>query len=212
MKVDIRFEDDFYIAANKPSGLMVEPDRFSNPNLKDLVTQYVGKSCKIKTGVGVIHRLDRPVSGIVLFAKTPQALKLMNLLFEDRKIRKFYIAEVEGKLLNSSATLENFIYKDDKNKKAIIVKSESTHNKHCKLKYRVLKTLPFSSVIEIELFTGRFHQIRAQLSHIGNPILGDNKYGAKTQKENIHLHASKLIFVHPFTSQKTEITASVEFS
>ncbi len=212
MRIKTLYEDEYYIAVNKPAGLVVESDRFSNPNLKDLVTEMTGKSCKIKAGVGVIHRLDRLVSGIVLFAKTPQSLKQMNLLFEQRKVKKFYTALVEGIPSPKSQILENFIYKDEKNKKAFIVKSESNNNKPCKLKYKLTKSFANASMLEIELYTGRFHQIRAQLSHIGNPIVGDEKYGAKMPAERILLHASKLIFEHPITHSKVEINCPIEFS
>lgn len=151
----------------------------------------------------VAHRLDKPVSGIVLLAKTSKALERLQKAFRERRMQKTYVALVEGKILDEQATLENYLTQAEFRTR--ISSKEDSQAKLCSLSYKVLERMPFASVVEIDLHTGRYHQIRAQFSHLGHPIVGDVKYGAKhiaNRPSHIALHHQKMEFFHPVTQEK----------
>lgn len=209
----ILFEDDFVIVLNKPSGLMVEPDRNGHPNLLQLVKNYLKPSTQNGEPVYVqhLHRLDRPVSGIVLFTKRRESLRNLSEQFAQRHVRKQYQAITESVPLLSSGTLEHWHRKEKK--KAVVANTEMPYAEVARLSYTTQRS-ERGCLWNIDLYTGRYHQIRAQLSYIGCPILGDAFYGSLSpyQPDAIALHASKLTFRHPRTGAETIIQAPPNFS
>jgi 23S rRNA-/tRNA-specific pseudouridylate synthase len=150
--------------------------------------------------------LDRPTSGIILFAKKPSVLKIMNAQFEKRTVRKYYVALVDGEIPNPSGSLKDYLHKDFFQKKAIISNQKSQENQEVKLNFRKIGLVGHRPLLNIELLTGKYHQIRAQLAYIGCPIAGDTLYGGTAwDKEGIGLHASALQFDHPETKERITI-------
>ena len=200
----ILFEDSFILVVNKPCSLMVEPDRNGHPNLLQQVQKYIRVSIYPDKNVYAqhIHRLDRPVSGIVLFAKQKLVLKNLSEQFAERKVKKYYqaLTEVAPEILKGK--LKNGHRKEKK--KAIIVEVDSPESEKVALDYEVKQVNENKFLWNIELHTGKFHQIRAQLAAAGCPIIGDDLYGSsKTYKpDSIMLHAYKLVFLHPFANEE----------
>lgn len=211
--LSILFEDNYLLAVNKPAGLQTERDRNGNPSVEDLVSGYFKTTYPWKKQLitGVVHRLDRQVSGVLVFAKTPMALKNLNRQFEERTIRKFYLAIVENTLHLQEGELVHWLRKDQANRIAVVSTGRNKQAHQCRLRYRILKTGGGKSLVEIELLTGRYHQIRAQFSAEGSPVLGDEKYGAAPGPVQgmICLHAGRLMIEHPKTGEKLELTAPV---
>jgi 23S rRNA pseudouridine1911/1915/1917 synthase len=151
----------------------------------------------------VAHRLDKPVSGIVLLAKTSKALERMQKAFRERRTQKTYVALLEGVLEKDEGLLEDFLVQGEF--RTYISSEDNPQAKRCRLAYKVLEKMPFSTLVEIDLQTGRYHQIRAQFSHLGHPVVGDVKYGAKhiaNRPSHIALHHQKMAFVHPVTQEQ----------
>jgi len=209
--LEILFEDNHIIVINKRVGDLVQGDKTGDTPLSDLLKEYI----KIKYNkpgnvyLGVVHRLDRPTTGIVIFAKTSKALERLNKMLRDKVIDKTYWAVVKNKPSKEVATLTNYLRKNPKNNKATIFNKETNDTKKAILHYKTLKALDNYYLLEIDLETGRHHQIRAQLSNINCPIKGDLKYGFDRSNKNagIHLHARKISFVHPVTKAPVVITA-----
>ena len=212
--LDILYEDNHIIAVNKRSGDIVQGDETGDTPLSDLVKAYIKEKYQ-KPGevfLGVVHRIDRPVSGIVLFARTSKSLSRLNELFKTKEITKTYWAVVKKKPVSDSGTLTHYHLKDEKTRKARLFDKEVAHSKKCVLHYRWLASSDHYHLLEIQLETGRFHQIRAQLAKIGSPIKGDEKYGFERPNENtrsIHLHARKISFIHPVKNEPIVLTAPV---
>jgi len=212
--LDILYEDNHIIAVNKRSGDIVQGDETGDTPLSDLVKAYIKEKYQ-KPGevfLGVVHRIDRPVSGIVLFARTSKSLSRLNELFKTKEITKTYWAVVKKKPVSDSGTLTHYHLKDEKTRKARLFDKEVAHSKKCVLHYRWLASSDHYHLLEVQLETGRFHQIRAQLAKIGSPIKGDVKYGFERPNENtrsIHLHARKISFIHPVKNEPIELTAPV---
>ena len=212
--LDILYEDNHIIAVNKRSGDIVQGDETGDTPLSDLVKAYIKEKYQ-KPGevfLGVVHRIDRPVSGIVLFARTSKSLSRLNELFKTKEITKTYWAVVKKKPVSDSGTLTHYHLKDEKTRKARLFDKEVAHSKKCVLHYRWLASSDHYHLLEIQLETGRFHQIRAQLAKIGSPIKGDVKYGFERPNENtrsIHLHARKISFIHPVKNEPIVLTAPV---
>jgi len=209
----ILYEDNHILVANKPAGIVTQPtSQDTSKNLEDTLKEYK-KSGNIF--LHAVHRIDRQVSGIVIFAKTSKALSRLNSSMREQKITKIYHALVEGIIgtINDEVVLEHYI-KHDRLEARVSIKQEKDF-KEAILKYKILKIVKNSSFIEISLTTGRYHQIRAQLSFAGFPIVGDKKYGSKTHftYNGIALHSRYLEFVHPVTKEIIKITAdySVEW-
>ena len=207
--LEVLYEDNHIIAVNKKSGDIVQGDKTGDAPLSDFVKAYIKKKYN-KPGevfLGTIHRLDRPTSGIVLYARTSKALSRMNEQFREKQVQKTYWAVVDNSPPNTSGTLENYLQKNQKQNKSYITKNES--GKHALLDYKLLKKLDNFFHLEIRPKTGRHHQIRVQLAHIGSIIKGDLKYGAKRSNKDasIHLLAQKLEFIHPVTKENITITA-----
>ena len=208
--LDVLYEDNHLIAVNKKSGNIVQGDKTGDPPLSDFVKEYIKKKYQ-KPGevfLGTIHRLDRPTSGIVLFARTSKALSRMNEQFRNKEVQKTYWAIVDKAPPNNTGTLDNNLHKNQKQNKSYVTKG--TDGKHAVLDYKLLKKLDNFYHLEIKPKTGRHHQIRVQLAHIGCIIKGDLKYGAKRSNKDasIHLLAQKLEFLHPVKKEAISITAS----
>jgi RluA family pseudouridine synthase len=204
-KESILFEDKFLLIVNKAAGIAVEKISPQIITLEDLVYSHLLLTAK-KPFVGIVHRLDRPTSGIILFAKKPSVLKIMNAQFEKRTVRKYYVALVDGEIPNPSGSLKDYLHKDFFQKKAIISNQKSQENQEVKLNFRKIGLVGHRPLLNIELLTGKYHQIRAQLAYIGCPIAGDTLYGGTAwDKEGIGLHASALQFDHPETKERITI-------
>jgi 23S rRNA pseudouridine1911/1915/1917 synthase len=209
--LQVLFEDNHIIIVNKRAGDITQGDKTGDKPLSDVVKEYV-KDKYNKPGlvfIGTVHRLDRPTSGIVIFARTSKALERLNKMLRDKVIHKTYWALVKNPPKKTSDTLINFLKKDTKKNKSFVYKKEIEGSKNAILHYTVIKKLENYFLIEIDLETGRHHQIRTQLSHIGSAIKGDLKYGfPRSNKDgSISLHARKIKFIHPVSKEEIQITA-----
>ncbi len=207
----ILFEDNHLLIINKKAGELAQGDDTGDVPLIDSIKEYI-KVRDNKPGnvyLGLVHRLDRPTSGILVFAKTSKALTRMNELFKTRDVQKTYWAIVEGKTEKQSERLEHYLKKNQKNNKVTVYTKPTPEAKIAILEYKVLGNLDNYSLLEVDLFTGRSHQIRAQLSYIGHSIKGDLKYGAKRSNPDgsISLHARKISFIHPVKNEEINIIA-----
>ena len=204
-------EDNHIIIINKRAGDIVQGDKTGDKPLSDIVKEYIKEKYNKPGNVflGTVHRLDRPTSGIVIFARTSKALERLNKMLRDKEIKKTYFAVVKGHLTKKANTLTNFLKKNPKNNKSSAFLKEIAGSKKAILHYKVVKELDNYSLLEIDLETGRHHQIRCQLSNIGHPIKGDLKYGFARSNKNgsIHLHARKIAFIHPVSKDQIAITA-----
>jgi 23S rRNA pseudouridine1911/1915/1917 synthase len=213
VELQILFEDNHLLAVNKPSGLLTQGDETGDYSLVDAVNDYLVKKYD-KPGaafVGLIHRIDRPVSGLVLLAKTSKALERMNKLFHDREVQKKYLAVVRDKVLMEEGDLVNFLKKSSERNLVHAHDREVRDSKRAELSYRVKKYGSKQSLLEVMPKTGRPHQIRVQLSHMGHPIVGDVKYGyhQPTDDQSIALHSWKLAFIHPVTKEPMQISCPI---
>ena len=210
--LQVLYEDNHLIIVNKRVGDIVQGDKTGDKPLSDIVKEYI-KDKYNKPGevfLGVVHRLDRPTSGIVVFARTSKALSRMNELFSSRETKKTYWAIVKNKPLKIQDKLVHYLKRNEKNNTSKAHIKEVPDSKIASLDYTIIKELTSYFALEINLHTGRHHQIRAQLSAIGSPIKGDLKYGFDRSNPDggIHLHARKLQFVHPVSKESIEIVAS----
>ena len=210
--LQVLYEDNHLIIVNKRVGDIVQGDKTGDKPLSDIVKEYI-KDKYNKPGevfLGVVHRLDRPTSGIVVFARTSKALSRMNELFSSRETKKTYWAIVKNKPLKIQDKLVHYLKRNEKNNTSKAHIKEVPDSKIASLDYTIIKELTSYFALEINLHTGRHHQIRAQLSAIGSPIKGDLKYGFDRSNPDggIHLHARKLQFVHPVSKENIEIIAS----
>ena len=209
--LQILFEDNHIIIVNKRSGDITQGDKTGDIPLSDVVKAYIKKKHNKEGNVflGVVHRLDRPTSGVIIFARTSKALERLNKMLRDKKINKTYWAVVKNHPKKEKDTLTHFLKKNPKNNKSFVHQKEVDGSKKAVLHYQLLKKLDNYSLLEIDLETGRHHQIRAQLSSIGFPIKGDLKYGFNRSNSDgsIHLHARKIAFVHPVSKEKISIIA-----
>ena len=194
-----------FIAFNKPPGIPVQPDKTKDKALINLAEIYT------KSKLHLIHRIDRPASGILLLAKNKKALAHLNEQFKNRSITKKYLAVVQNKPKQPIGQLQHFLKKNGKTNKSKVVEASTHGAKEANLKYKLIGSIDNYHLLKIELQTGRHHQIRAQLAAIDSPIKGDVKYGFRRSNKDrsIHLHAWKLIFNHPISNEKVEITAPV---
>ena len=209
--IEVLYEDNHIIAVNKKPGDLVQGDKTGDKPLGKFVKDYLREKYNKPGNVfcGVIHRLDRPVSGLVIFAKTGKALSRMNELFREKTIQKTYWAIVENTPQKSEAKLEHYLIKNQqKNKSRAFLKPYEGALKSV-LDYKTLKNLDRYTLLEVYPLTGRHHQIRVQLSTIGSIIKGDLKYGAKRSNKDasICLHAREINFIHPVKKEPIKIIA-----
>ena len=213
--MEVVYEDNHIIIVNKQSGEIVQGDKTGDRPLSDIVKDYIKEKYQKPGAVflGVVHRLDRPVSGLVVFARTSKALTRLNKMFADGQVHKTYWAIVEGEKVRGGEsekvsdewwTLENWIVRNEKQNKSYAYDHEVPHSKRALLRYRVLVHGEHYNLVEVQLMTGRHHQIRCQLSTMGCPIKGDLKYGAKRSNPDgsISLNAHRIEFVHPVSKEK----------
>ena len=210
--LQVLYEDNHLIIINKRPGDIVQGDKTGDIPLSEVVKEYI-KNKYNKPGnvyLGVVHRLDRPTSGIVVFAKTSKALPRLNKLFKDKDAKKTYWAIVKNAPPKQEDTLVHFMKRNTKQNKSYAHFKEVPESKKAILHYRILKKLDNYYLLEIDLETGRHHQIRSQLTAIGCPIKGDLKYGfdRSNKDASIHLHARKLVFEHPVKKENLEIIAN----
>lgn len=210
--IQVIYEDNHLIAINKPSGWLVQGDETGDATAGDWVKEYI-KLRYQKPGavfLGTIHRLDRPVSGVTLFARTSKALERMNRQFQKREIQKTYWAVVNERPKELEDTLEHHLIKNTATNIVKAYTRPQTKSKQAELSYRLLSQVGEHVLLEVKPITGRPHQIRVQLAKIGLPIRGDKKYGSQlyNRDRSIHLHARMLSFTHPVSKKAVRIEAS----
>jgi len=211
--LQVLHEDNHIIIVNKRVGDIVQGDKTGDKPLNEVVKAYL-KEKHNKPGnvyLGVVHRLDRPTSGIVLFSKTSKALPRLNKLFQQKDAKKTYWAVVKNRPPKDQDILVHYLKRNPKQNKSFAHKNEVPDSKKAILEYRILKELDNYFLLEVDLKTGRHHQIRSQLSAIGCPIKGDLKYGFDRSNKDagIHLHARKLEFIHPVKKEPIIVFAEV---
>ncbi|MDE7410222.1 MAG: RNA pseudouridine synthase [Muribaculaceae bacterium] len=203
------YEDNHIIIVRKEAGEIVQGDKTGDTPLSEIVRQYLKEKYNKPGNVfcGVVHRIDRPVSGLVIFAKTSKALARLNEMLKKGEIHKTYWTLVEGKRKDKEAEIESWLQSDGRLNKTRVVEKDSPDAKLSKLRYRVIAEGDRYSLLEVTLLTGRKHQIRAQLSSTGTPIKGDLKYGARRSNPGggISLLARKIEFIHPVSKQPISV-------
>lgn len=207
----VLYEDNHIIIINKAAGEIVQGDKTGDKSLCDTMKAYI-KEKYAKPGnvfIGLPHRLDRPVSGIVVFAKTSKALERLNRMFSEGSVKKIYWALTKGIPVPAEAEIESWILRNEKMNKSFSYPKEVKGSKRAILHYRLAAASQNYNLIEVELKTGRHHQIRCQLSSIGCPIKGDLKYGAQRSNPDgsISLHARYIEFTHPVSKELIAVTA-----
>lgn len=212
-QMQILYEDNHIIVVSKTSGEIVQGDKTGDKTLCDSVKEYI-KEKYAKPGnvfLGIAHRLDRPVSGIVIFAKTSKALSRLNNMFRDGEVHKLYWAITKNMPQKEEDTLTHWIVRNEKQNKSYAYDREKPGSKKAMLHYKVISSTDNYTLLAVNLMTGRHHQIRCQLSAIGCPIKGDLKYGSRRSNNDgsISLHARKVEFVHPVSKQPMCIEAPV---
>lgn len=209
--MEVLYEDNHIIIVNKRSGEIVQGDKTGDTPLSDTVKLWL-KEKHQKPGnvfLGVVHRLDRPVQGLVVFAKTSKALSRLNDMFRTSDVHKTYWAITKNCPAKPEGTLVNWLTRNEKQNKSYAYDSERPGAKRAELQYRVIGHNDRYSLIEVKLLTGRHHQIRCQLAHIGCPIKGDLKYGAERSNPDgsISLLSRRVQFIHPVSKEAIDITA-----
>lgn len=209
--LQVLYEDNHIIIVNKRPGDIVQGDKTGDTPLSEIVKAYIAKKYNKPGAVylGVVHRLDRPTSGIVVFARTSKALPRLNALFANKEAKKTYWTVVKNPPPKKQDTLTHWLKRNTKQNKSYAYTNEVPDSKKAILEYKLLKKLDNYYLLEIDLHTGRHHQIRSQLSSIGSVIKGDLKYGADRSNKDgsIHLHARKLSFNHPVKKEQLSIIA-----
>lgn len=213
MAIEVLYEDNHLIGINKNAGDITQGDKTGDETLPDKVKAWLKVKYDKPGNVfcGVIHRLDRPTSGIVLLAKTSKGLSRMNAMFQKKQVQKTYWAIVEDKPSTDSGSLSDYLKKNDKQNKSYVVSKSTPEAKHAELDFKLIASSDRYYLLEINPRTGRHHQIRTQLAHLGTIIKGDLKYGAKRSNGDgsICLHARKIQFIHPVSQESISITAPV---
>ncbi|MCF0190208.1 MAG: RNA pseudouridine synthase [Marinilabiliaceae bacterium] len=209
--MEILYEDNHIIAVNKRAGEIVQSDKTGDRTLADDVKDYI-KVKYNKPGdvfLGIVHRIDRPVSGVVLFARTSKALARLNEMFKNHTVKKIYWAITQNRPPQEAEELHHYMSKNEEKNRTNVSISPRTGYKEAVLSYKLLSSTPNINLLEVELQTGRHHQIRAQLSRIGCPIRGDLKYGSKRSNDGggINLHSRRLVFKHPVKDEMITIEA-----
>lgn len=211
--MDVLYEDNHIIIINKAASEIVQGDKTGDKPMSEKVKEYLKHKYNKPGNVfcGVTHRLDRPTSGIVIFAKTSKALSRLNKMFREDEVKKVYWAIVQNRPPKESDTLTHYTVKNEKINKSMAYDSEKPNTKKAILHYSLIAQSDNYFLLEINLETGRHHQIRTQLSKIGCPIKGDLKYGAKRSNRDgsISLHARGVSFVHPVSQKKIDVVAPV---
>lgn len=207
--MQVIYEDNHLIIVNKAVGEIVQGDKTGDKPLSEYVKDYIREKYTKPGNVfcGVVHRLDRPVSGIVVFARTSKALDRMNRMFRDGEVHKTYWALVQGKPLQKEALLVDWLVSDGRMNKTFVTDQGAKDAKLSRLKYKTIAEGDRYTLLEVTLLTGRKHQIRAQLANIGCPIKGDLKYGSKRSNPDggISLQSHSIEFIHPVSKQEIRL-------
>ncbi len=208
----ILFFDNHLLVADKKAGLLTQPNETSEENLQDLLKKWVKEKCKKPGGVFLhcVHRLDKPVSGIVVFARTSKALSRLNEQLRAKSWHRIYMAIVEGTIEKEKQRVVHGLLHGEH--KAEVVLLQHPLAKRAELVVSVVERGKRATLVSIELHTGRYHQIRAQMSALGHPIVGDQKYGSKISSGRILLHQAELELVHPVSKEKMLFHSKVPFS
>ena len=209
--MDILYEDNHIIAINKRCCELVQGDSTGDEALSDRVKKYLAVKYN-KPGdvfLGVVHRLDRPVSGVIIFARTSKALARLNRMFQEKQLSKKYLAVVRNRPPSEEGSLRHYLKKNEKQNKSYAYDGQVKGSKEAHLSYKLISRTDRYYVLEVELHTGRHHQIRCQLAKAGCPVKGDLKYGYPRSNNDgsISLHAWKISFIHPVKKQEVEIIA-----
>ena len=208
MELKVIYEDNHIIVVEKIPNIPTQEDKTGDTSMMTLVKKYIKEKYNKPANVylGLVHRLDRPVGGVMVFAKTSKAASRLSKQVRDKVFKKEYLAVVDGSFGKNSGTLENYLYKDRKSNTSYVVSKDKKEVKFAKLDYEVLKYDKENnlSLLKIDLHTGRHHQIRVQLENIGHSIYGDQRYGARGKNKQIALWAYKLIIEHPTKKEKME--------
>lgn len=209
----VLYEDNHIIIVNKAPGEIVQGDKTGDKPLSEMVKEYLKKKYNKPGNVfcGVTHRLDRPTSGVVMFAKTGKALSRLNEMFRNGEVDKTYWAIVKDCPAKNEGRLTHYLIKDEKTNKSKAYTVEKPHSKKAELHYRMIAASQNYYLLEIDLETGRHHQIRVQLAKMGSPIKGDLKYGFPRSNPDgsICLHARTISFIHPVSKERVKVTAPV---
>jgi 23S rRNA pseudouridine1911/1915/1917 synthase len=211
--IDILYEDNHIIAVCKKPSDLAQGDKSGDESLDSQIKKYIADKYN-KPGevfLGVVHRLDRPVSGVILYARTSKALERLNEMFRTREIKKIYWAVVKERPPEDEATIKHFMKRNEKQNKSYTYDFEVKESKEASLSYKIIGHSDRFYLLEVELHTGRHHQIRAQLAAIGCPIKGDLKYGYARSNDDggISLHSRYIEFIHPVKKEKISITAPI---
>jgi 23S rRNA pseudouridine1911/1915/1917 synthase len=212
--LDVLYEDNHLLIVNKPCGILVQADKQkTEENLENIAKHYV-KDKYQKPGevfIGIPHRIDRPTSGIVILCRTSKALERINEMFQKKEIKKVYWAVVKNKPPKDAANLIHWLRKDEKANRTFAYPTEQNNTLKAEMNYQLIKSSDLYHLLEVEIITGRHHQIRAQLSKINCPIRGDVKYGfERTNRDGgIDLHARKIEFLHPVTKELVSVEAPI---
>jgi 23S rRNA pseudouridine1911/1915/1917 synthase len=213
-EIEIVFCDNHILVAVKPCNLLTQPDEMGSDSLEDFAKAWVKKKYNKPGNVFLhaAHRLDKPVSGLVLFARTSKALSRLNELSRLMGIQRSYVAEVEGILSQKVGKLDHYLVHGEH--RALIGKKSDEGAKHARLYFQVKRFKEHTTIVDVDLETGRYHQIRAQFSAIGHPVVGDKRYGAKAYDEgkSIHLHSAELHFTHPVTQEMQDFVSPAPFA
>ena len=210
-KSEILFEDNHLIIINKKPGILVQGDITGDISLIEITKDYIKNKYNKKGNVflGLVNRIDRPTSGIVIFAKTSKALSRMNEILRNREIQKIYWLIISNKFASNNGKIEGWFRKNSKQNKSYFFESQVTNSKFGNLSYKKIKTLDNYCLLEVELITGRHHQIRCSFSELGYPLKGDLKYGSKRSNKDggIYLHSRRVEFTHPVSKNKILLEA-----
>ena len=211
--VEVLYEDNHLIVVNKKSGQIVQGDKTGDTPLSELVKAYIAEKYQ-KSGkvyLGVVHRIDRPTSGVVLFARTSKAAARLSEMFRERRVDKTYWAIVKKQATLLSGTITNYLKKNARQNKSHVSRQPAPGYKEARMKYLEVARSKDYVLLEVKIFTGRHHQIRAQLASEGMPVKGDLKYGAPRSNPDgsISLHARQLTFRHPVKKVPIQITAPI---
>lgn len=207
----VLYEDNHIIVVIKPKGILSQADNTNDPDMLTLIKQYLKEKYQKPGNVylGLIHRLDRMVSGVMVFAKTSKAAARLSEQVRNQDFNKQYLAVVHGKV-DKSGTLINYLFKNEKDNLVKVVDSNYPNGKYAELSYELIGYKDNLSLVKINLKTGRPHQIRVQFSHINHPLYGDKRYGKNDDKFDIALFAYALSFYHPITKEFMNFEGSLE--
>ena len=204
--LDILYEDNHVIVVKKEPNIPSQADKTEDIDMLTIIKEYLKEKYNKPGNVylGLVHRLDRPVGGVMVFAKTSKAASRLSNQVREKIFKKKYLAVVDGKFETSNGILEDYLYKDERNNISKVVNKDKKNSKIAKLEYEVLtyNQVKDLSLVKINLYTGRHHQIRVQLAHVGHSIFGDQKYGTRGKGKQIALWAYELTIQHPITKQE----------